>query len=110
MPNGFEEHAELMAFGHPAPEKHFLYDAVAAFVGEMGPPDAQTVSAIGDTVNTAARLEGLSKELGKPIIVSEDTVRHGKLSLPGAEAQECPIRGRQQPIKVYAIDTVPADL
>ncbi len=81
-----------------------------AIVGEMGPPDARTVSAIGDTINTAARLEGLSKELGKPIVVSSDTVRLGRIALPGILPEEHEIRGRQQPIAVYGIDTVPADL
>lgn len=81
-----------------------------AIVGEMGPPDARTVSAIGDTVNTAARLEGLSKDLGKPIVLSEETVRLGTIALPNADAQACAIRGRQQPITVYAIDALPPDL
>lgn len=80
-----------------------------AIVGEMGPPDARTVSAIGDTVNLAARLEGLSKELGKPIVLSQDTVERGGLALSGFRAEEREVRGRQQPIVVYGIDTVPAE-
>jgi adenylate cyclase len=81
-----------------------------AIVGEMGPPDARIVSAIGDTVNTTARLEGLSKELGAPIIVSEDTVKRGKISLPGVKPLRRKVRGRVKPIGVYAIDTIPAEI
>lgn len=32
IPTNFAEHAALMAHGHPAPEHHFLYDAIKAFV------------------------------------------------------------------------------
>ena len=81
-----------------------------AIVGEMGPPDARTVSAIGDTVNTTARLEGLSKDLGKTIVVSEDTIRHGNIALPGVKPVQRTVRGRQKAIDVYATDTIPADI
>jgi len=37
MPANFAEHAELMIHGHAAPEKHFLYDAIAAFIA-VGEP------------------------------------------------------------------------
>jgi len=79
-----------------------------AIVGEMGPPDARLVSAIGDTVNTAARLEGLSKDLGKPIVISQATLDHGDIALPDARPEQCEVRGRQEPITVYAIDGPPA--
>src|SRR4051812_39910201 len=35
-----------------------------AIVGAMGPPRSQIITAIGDTVNTTARLESLTKEYG----------------------------------------------
>ena len=33
-----------------------------AIVGALGPPQSQIVTAIGDTVNTCARLESLTKD------------------------------------------------
>lgn len=44
-----------------------------AFLGYVGSKDRHEYSAIGDTVNSSARLEGLTKESGYPLIVS-DTV------------------------------------
>lgn len=37
MPMNFMENAEAMAHGAPAPEAHFLYDAIAAFLREAAP-------------------------------------------------------------------------
>ena len=41
-----------------------------AIVGAMGPPKSQIITAIGDTVNTCARLESLTKEFNVPVVVS----------------------------------------
>ena len=48
-----------------------------AIVGKMGPPDSRTITAVGDTVNTAARLEELCKEFGLPLVVSRENRRSG---------------------------------
>lgn len=37
LPENFEQHALVMAQGYDAPAKHFLYDAVRAFVAEAEP-------------------------------------------------------------------------
>lgn len=36
IPTAFVENSDLMAHGHAAPDAHFLYQSVAAFVAEMG--------------------------------------------------------------------------
>ncbi|MBT7249083.1 MAG: adenylate/guanylate cyclase domain-containing protein, partial [Rhodospirillaceae bacterium] len=41
-----------------------------AIVGSMGPPETPIVSALGDNVNIAARLESQTKEFGVPLVVS----------------------------------------
>ena len=55
-------------FGWPGLQRTF--NVAEAIVGAMGPPHSQILTAIGDTVNTAARLEGLTKEYGCPLIIS----------------------------------------
>ena len=53
-------------------------------VGNMGSKDRLIYTAVGDPVNVAARLEGLSKEYGVRIVVGEATVSGGaaRLRLP----------------------------
>jgi len=65
-----------------------------AIVGFIGSHERHEFTAIGDTVNTAARLEGLSKSLGYPIICSESialVLGHPEFLIPLGEQ---PIKGR----------------
>lgn len=44
-------------------------------VGNVGNEKRSEYAAVGDPVNTTARIEGLTKELGEAILVSEETVK-----------------------------------
>lgn len=59
---------------------------------------------IGDTVNVAARLEALTKQVGHPLLISQST----QLRLsnwPLMPLGKLPIRGREQQIEVFTFDT-----
>ena len=43
-------------------------------VGNIGSSERHNYSAIGDAVNVAARVEGLTKELGRKIIITDAVV------------------------------------
>ena len=74
-----------------------------AIVGPMGPPGARVVSAIGDSVNIASRLEESSKQFGCVVVVSQETVKRADLDMQGIDLKEIEIRGRQQRLAVYTV-------
>jgi adenylate cyclase len=74
-----------------------------AVVGRMGYGDAAQVTAIGDTVNVASRLEALTKEHGAQLVVSEETLLNAGLNLSEAAAQEVNVRGVKEPVAVRIV-------
>jgi adenylate cyclase len=77
-----------------------------AIVGAMGPPHSQIITAIGDTVNTCARLESLSKDFGCPVILSRLAAEAAGLKLDGCELHEAPVKGRKEPVQFYALQSL----
>jgi adenylate cyclase len=77
-----------------------------AIVGAMGPPRSQIITAIGDTVNTCARLEGLTKDYGCAVIISRQAADAAGLRLVGQELHEAPVKGRNEPVQFYALKTL----
>jgi adenylate cyclase len=80
-----------------------------AIVGAMGPPRSQIITAIGDTVNTCARLESLTKEYHCAAIISRPATDAAGLKLVGHELHHAPVKGRMEPVQFYAFQTL-ADL
>ena len=74
-----------------------------AIVGEMGYGRAVSVTAVGDSVNTASRLEGLTKTYGAELVVSEAVVVRAGLDLSQAERHEMEIRGRIERLAVRTL-------
>jgi adenylate cyclase len=72
-------------------------------VGEMGYGRARYLTAIGDVVNTASRLEALTKEYGCQLVVSEDVARHAGVDLAAFPAHEIAVRGRTHPVRVHMV-------
>ena len=81
-----------------------------AIVGRMGPPNSQIISAIGDTVNTTARLEALTKEHGKPVVVSRALAEIAGISIDEREIRDVPIRGRSENLDILPFMEIPADV
>ena len=76
--------------------------------GYTGTHNRATYTCVGDTVNVAARLEAHTKELGRPILIDENT-RGGIGDGIAVEAQgELLMKGKTEPTMVYAVlvDTV----
>ncbi len=74
-----------------------------AIVGEMGYERATTLTAVGDAVNTASRLESLTKDYAAELVVSEQVVRYAGLDPGRFPHHEIMVRGRQQPLVILVI-------
>ncbi|MFS2174564.1 adenylate/guanylate cyclase domain-containing protein [Rhizobium pisi] len=74
-----------------------------AVVGTMGYGRVRSMTAIGDTVNVASRLESAAKEFEAAIVISEPVASLSGADLSGIESREISVRGRALPLKVYVI-------
>ncbi|TAV83856.1 adenylate/guanylate cyclase domain-containing protein [Rhizobium leguminosarum] len=74
-----------------------------AVVGTMGYGRVRSMTAIGDTVNVASRLETAAKEFEAAIVISEPVASLSGANLSGIESREISVRGRALPLKVYVI-------
>ncbi|WP_337267159.1 adenylate/guanylate cyclase domain-containing protein [Oryzifoliimicrobium ureilyticus] len=74
-----------------------------AVVGTIGYGAVRNLTAIGDTVNVASRLENVAKELDASAVFSEEVAKLAGADMDLLEAREIHIRGRADPLKVYIV-------
>ncbi|HZW48176.1 MAG TPA: adenylate/guanylate cyclase domain-containing protein, partial [Microvirga sp.] len=77
-----------------------------AIIGEMGYGQATSLTAVGDTINAASRLEGLAKDLDAELVISQDIAVRAGLDLSSRERRTVPIRGRAAPIDSWIIPDI----
>ncbi len=79
-----------------------------AIVGEMGYGRAVSLTAIGDAVNTASRLEAMTKDFRAELVVSESVAVAAGIDLAGFPAHAAALRGRDGTIAIRAIASAAA--
>jgi adenylate cyclase len=81
-----------------------------AVFGDIGSKHSLSVAVIGDTINTASRLQGLTRVLDTPLVVGDALVNAVKTGSSGAVAAllrdfedrgEQVLRGRSAPVRVW---------
>jgi len=69
-------------------------------LGEMGYANLKGITVVGDVVNTASRLEEMTKRFGAQVVVSEDAATHLGDGIAGWQRHEIEVRGRVRAMTV----------
>jgi len=72
-----------------------------AVIGNMGSKQRQEFTAIGDTVNTASRLSGLTE--GGQIIITESTYNLVKNHAITKKLPSIKVKGKEKPVAIYEV-------
>ncbi|HEV7318800.1 MAG TPA: adenylate/guanylate cyclase domain-containing protein [Ensifer sp.] len=76
-----------------------------AIVGEVGHPTLRRLTIVGDDVNTASRIEAMTKEMGAKILISRavaDRLAEASLSITATTMAR--LRGKRHDVELLAID------
>jgi adenylate cyclase len=77
-----------------------------AVVGRMGYAETTYLTAVGDTVHVASRLEGLTKDYHCQLVLSEHVARCVGLDLTAYPRHAITVRNRTEPLAIYVVEDV----
>lgn len=72
-------------------------------VGNMGTPKKMDYTIMGNAVNLAARLEGVNKQYGTGILVSEETYNYGAANISARKLDRVRVVGINTPVRLYEL-------
>jgi adenylate cyclase len=75
-----------------------------AVVGRMGYGETVHLTAIGDTVNVASRLQDLTKEYSCHLVISDEVARQSRLNAAGLARYESTVRNRREALNIFVVD------
>jgi adenylate cyclase len=73
-------------------------------LGDIGADQRLEYTAIGDTVNVASRLEGLTKHYGVDVVTSESTMQAAGRNFPWVGLDRTEVKGKTQAVDVFTLE------
>lgn len=70
-------------------------------LGVVGSAQRKQYAAIGDSTNVASRLQGMSKQLQSPVLISEPTYQMAKDKIITDKLEPVALKGKSEPLQVY---------
>ena len=113
-----ELQAEYVAKGLPTIDIGIGLNTGDMSVGNMGSNTVRSYTVMGDSVNLGSRLEGINKEYGTRIIISEFTKNRIAKNFVTREVDWVRVKGKVQPVRIFELIgtvapgtlTAPADM
>lgn len=79
-------------------------------LGEVGFQSSRQLTIIGDTVNTASRLESINKKFGTQMTLTSVVAAHAGIDLSALPMGRTTLRGKTEELRVYMIKDILKDL
>lgn len=98
-----EENARSRAAGGPTFGLKIGMHSGTAVVGNVGSPERLNYTVIGETVNIASRLEGLSGVYAAQVILGPDTAAAVAGRMPTRELDRVAVKGRTEPLPIFEL-------
>lgn len=95
--------ADFIHAGHPPFVTRIGINTGEAIVGNMGYKDRLSYTAIGDAVNLASRLEGLNKQYGTKILITETTYDKVRDEFTARPVDMVAVKGKKAGVRIYEL-------
>lgn len=78
-------------------------DVGTAIVGPIGHSSKRQLTAIGDSVNRASRIEGATKAFGAKLLISDDVMEHVRASVVSPRSFDAELKGKSGIARLHEV-------